>query len=309
MSLSRVVYWAVALCKNFVSVRGITAFLSSFGALWLIVSIADYYELFPTDRLKQSWQLFFWLGVALAIWQCRPTTSVKCKLSGRDVGIEIRVGNFFKQPGDFIVGINTTFDTRIEPSLISETSLQGQFTRKFYPSDSDFDGVVQNALAGLDFVQLPGPRAGKDKEYPIGTTIRVRVKDGPGDRTAYLVAMARINEHGNARTTPEDLREAMARLWAYIAERATKGALVAPVLGSRFGRLPQREQIIQEMIQSFVAACTQGNFCERLTIVLRPDDVVENNIDLQALGDYLRHTCKYTQPPPATQPVGTAIGA
>ncbi len=309
MSPARIGYWVIALAKNLVSVRGGTAFLSAFGALWLIVEIANYYELFATQRLQALWPLFLCLGIALAVWSCRPATSVKCHLAGRDVAIEILVGDFFRQPGDFVVGTNTTFDTRIAPNLISEQSLQGQFTRRYYPSDCEFDAAIEHALSGIPFDQLIGSRIGKSRDFPIGTTVRVGVREGKAARSAYLVAMARINEHGSAKTTSEDLREAMGCLWAYISERATKGALVVPVLGSRFGRLPQREEIVQEMIKSFVAACAEGNFCEKLTIALHPQDVVDNNIDLQALGDYLRHTCKYAlKAPHASQSFGTPVG-
>lgn len=295
VSISRAAYWIITLCKNVASTRGVTAFLSAFGALWLIVEIANYYRLFDTTLLQKSGWLFFWLGIGLVIWQCRPITSVKCRMSGRDVGLEIRVGNIFRQPGALVVGTNTTFDTRIAPNLISEQSLQGQFTRKYYPSDKDFDDAIEMGLTGIEFSQLQGQRVGKSREFPIGTTVQLRVKDGSADRTAFFVAMAKMNEHGSAKSTPEELKDALVRLWVFIGERATKGVLVVPVLGSRFGRLPQREEIVREMIQSFIAACAEGSFCERLVIVLHGDDVVENNIDLKALGEYLRHTCRYTK--------------
>ncbi|MHB1839793.1 MAG: hypothetical protein ACYCPD_08535, partial [Acidobacteriaceae bacterium] len=56
------------------------------------------------------------------------------------------------------------------------------------------------------------------------------------------------------------------------------------------------------------AACSEGTFCEKLTIVLHEDDVLKNNIDINELGNYLQHLCKYTEFAAETKErTGTAI--
>jgi hypothetical protein len=70
-----------------------------------------------------------------------------------------------------------------------------------------------------------------------------------------------MSTHGRAKTTMNELRISLAKLWTYIAERGDVEPLVMPVLGSGYGRLTEkREQIIQEVILSFVAACAEKRF-------------------------------------------------
>ena len=69
-----------------------------------------------------------------------------------------------------------------------------------------------------------------------------------------------------------------------------------PVLGTGFSRLPQtREQVVREIVKSFVAACSERVFADRLTIVLSPKDVAEHKISLDGLSAFLGHVCLYTE--------------
>lgn len=294
--MNRAYYWVSAFVRNVVSVRGITALLSSFGALWLAVEIANHFSSEIGSQIKNNWPWFFVAGIAFTSWQCRPATHVQCTLQGRDVTVEIRVGNIFQQDGDLIIGTNTTFDTRLAHNLISEESIQGVFTKKYFADERALDNLINPELANVQSVALPGPRVGKSAEYPIGTTVQVAAREGPRTRRAFLVAMARINEHGTAHAVFDELLESLGVLWEYIATRSSKGVLLIPVLGSRFGRLTQRrEELIHEIIKSFVAASASATFCDRLVIVISGKDVVEQKLDLKALGAYLHHICNYTK--------------
>ena len=55
-----------------------------------------------------------------------------------------------------------------------------------------------------------------------------------------------------------------------------------------------REEMIREIIKSFITAYSEKKFCEKLTIVISEDDYRKQGIDLQGLGNYLRHLCRYT---------------
>jgi len=120
-----------AWTRNLVSVKGASVLLSSFGVLWLCTEVADYF-LNGTQLpviLQQNWWVFFLTGVVIAAAICRPRLRVSCKLNGRDVTLEIAIGDISHFPGALIVGTNTTFDTHISRQLISEKSVQGQFTK------------------------------------------------------------------------------------------------------------------------------------------------------------------------------------
>lgn len=294
MTFRRAFYYIRTLGRNIVSLKGISAVLSSFGALWLGVEIADYFfkgTALPS-AIQGHWWIFAVLGVTVALWICRPIVAVSAKLKDRDVTIEIAIGDLFSFGGAIVVGANSTFDTRISRELISEDSIQGQFTRRYYGDEVQLDAELNTGLSGMAVEDLRGQRIGKTKRYPMGTVVRLN----PRGRTGYFSAIAHINEHGVASGTFEDLKQSLGQLWVFIGQRGLKEPLVMPVLGSGFTRLTQpRQAIVQEIIKSFIAACSEKTFCDKLTIVLGENDVLKHQIDLGVLGDFLRHVCMYTE--------------
>lgn len=292
--MQRIQFWLVAWLRGLLSVRAATAVLSSFGTLWLFVEITAFF--FESTSIPQwlidHWWMFAILGVLTAVLRCRPKTAVAQKLNGRDVTVEIAIGDVFSFDGALIVGSNTTFDTRISPTLIAANSVQGAFTRRYFADEATLDVEIAAGLDAGKAQQLPGKRQGKSDRYPIGTVVRLN----PKGRTAYFVAIADINEHGVAEGSFEKLRISLAELWVYVGSRGLKERLIMPVLGTGFSRLPQpREQVVREIVKSFVAACSERAFADRLTIVLSPKDVVEHRLSIHELGAFLEHVCFYTE--------------
>ncbi len=293
--------------KNLWSIRAGSVFLSSFGALWLSVEIAAFFfaQTKVPDVIRGHWYIFAGGGVLIAFYWCRPRLSVSHRLNGRDVIIQIAIGDVFKFPGALVVGTNRTFDTRISRELISDRSVQGAFTRKYYGEETQLDAELTTGLANEQGTPITSRRVGKTVAYPMGTVVRLN----PRERTAYFLAIADINEHGVASGTFDGLKDAMAKLWNFVASRGLKEEMVMPVLGTGFCRLPQpREEVVRETVRSFVAACSERTFCGKLTIVLSPRDAVEHNISLDELGLFVRHVCTYTEVARGSgAPVGTAV--
>jgi len=234
--------------------------------------------------------LFGFIGIGVAVWMCKPKRTVAHKLNGRDVTIQISIGDMFTMPGALIIGSNTTFDTRISRELIAATSVQGIFTKRYYGDETQLDHELTTALEGHHFTELIGKRAGKNKRYDFGTCARLN----PKARTAYFVAIADINEHGTAASNFDSLKESLSSLWVFIGTRGLKDSLVMPVLGTGFSRLSQtREEIVRETIRSFIAACSERTFADALTIVITPQDAVKHHISLDELGAFLSHECLY----------------
>lgn len=311
MNWHRVAYIFLALGKNLASVRGFTAFFSVFAPLYAIVEYADRFAPSMSDEISGLWWLFLLLGALLAGWLCWPKLHTECSLDGRDVSIEIRIGDLFRTPGSLIVGTNTTFDTRIGPGMIEEASVQGQFTRRHYGTPEALDVVLndalkrEQALSQIDIKHLTDGRSGKTERYPIGTTVRLE----PKGAIAYLFAMADMTTHFTAVTTPNDVSTSLAKLWNYIGDRGTQSVLASPVIGSKYGQMTlTREKLIQIMIGSFIAACSWRTFCERLIIVVSDADARRYKIDMKSLEAYLQHVCKYADREDHTPAVGTPVG-
>jgi hypothetical protein len=284
---------AKAWLKNIVSVKGGSAILSAFGALWLLIEISTFYfqETAIPAWLRAHWWLFAIAGVVISACVCFPRLSVSYKLNGRDVTISICINDMFSVPGALIVGSNSTFDTEISPRLIATKSVQGQFTKMHYTHESQLDAEIEASLRGTNGVHLTDRQFGKSTRYPRGTVARLN----PQGRTAYLLAIADINPQGVAESNFEYLQVALAELWIYVGSRGLKEPLVMPVLGTGLSRLPQtREQVVREIINSFVAACSERVFADHITIVLSPSDVKKHKISFDDIASFLRHTCVYT---------------
>ncbi len=282
------------LILNILSIKGMSAILSAFGALWLCVEISE--KFLKITTVSDYWLAFFLIGFGIAVYICRPLNQVVAKLKNRDINIEIVIGNLFNLDGDFIIGSNSTFDTKISPDLISEQSIQGQFTTRYYGTDTAnycrLDDELDTALKTEKYEELNGERKGKKKRYSLGTIVKLF----PKNRIGYFVAIADLNEHGTASGDFNQLKDIFAKIWLFIGERGTKNVLIIPVLGSGFTRLNvSREEIIREIIKSFIAACSEKTFTDKLTIVLSEKDVSKYEIDLDVLGRYLNHICTYTE--------------
>ncbi len=306
MTLSRFLHYGGVWFHNLFSLKAISYVLTAFGALWLIVEITVFFSsgtVWP-DKIRALWYVFGICGFAVASYRCRPRLSFKHYLNGRDTTIEIAVGNIFDFKGAVIIGTNTTFDTRISNELISEKSVQGAFTRKFYSDEIQLDRELSNGLTGHSMNELSGTRVGKAIQYKIGACVRLN----PKGRTAYFLAIADINEHGTASGKFSDLQEALARLWVFVSTRGLKEPLIMPVLGTGFSRLRQtREEVIHEIIRSFIAACSERTFTDHLTIVITPQDITKHQISVEKLSLFLQHECEYSSFMFGNhQPIGTS---
>ncbi len=279
--------------------------LAALGILWTIVEASSFFSSTAGDAFKRHWVLFLLAGLAYALYENWPRTAVSARLDGRDIVVELRVGNIFSLEGDLVVGTNTTFETELGASIISPASIQGQFTQKYYDNAAHLANDLLEELRHVP--STPKMRAGRTvKKYRMGTVARVQSRN----RTAHFVAIADLNEHGVASSSFRDLQECLPALWQHMFTKGGVGPLLIPVLGTGFSRLPtRREEIIREIVQSFVAACAERRFCERLTIVVSPRDYRRYDIDLRALGRFITHVCRYTQfSSPNSQGAGQPVG-
>ena len=259
--------------------------LRALGALLLLDRAVSLFS-WPAPGWLPWWVVVF-LPFVWAIWDCRPVTVVRHRLKDRDVWIEIRIGDIFEIKGSLAISTNTTFDTA--RGIISPGSLQGQFANRYYDNETHLDQDLEVALMGQEFEQLDDGRNGKTRRYRIGTVAMIQ----PKQRTVYMVAIADMNIHGVASGSLDGVVESLGKLWYYVGERGEMQPLVVPVFGTGRARIQtEREEMIREIIASFVAACSEKKFCEEVTIVISRKDYLKHEMDLQELGSYLWHACR-----------------
>ena len=249
-------------------------------------------DTFVKDNATILFNVALIFGLLCTIIYRRPEVEIKEKVRGSDTFIKIRVGDVLERNESCVIGTNTTFDT----NLISANSLQGKLTEKYYNSVEHLDADIDKALQDVtDFEDISGKetKKGKTKKYPLGLVVKVT----PKDRTFYLLPIANMNTHGNAECNFQMLSDALNSLWQFLGEAGDyEQELLIPVLGKGAGRVNEtREDIIQEIINSFIAASTEKQVCETLSIVIHSRDFYKFNIKMEDLKHYLSAQCRYSR--------------
>ena len=270
----------------------IVGIINAAGILWLVVSLSNFFFPTYTSNLQQNWLIFLIPGLLWGIYQGRPKLAIRSIIEGTDASIEIIVGDLFDQEGTVVVAAPTSFDNSMDDNTIDKKSIQGQYIVRYCDSMDNLNQQINSSLKGIDFDlrdKLEKPY-GSQRRYPVGTVANV-VFNG---KKAYFVALATLNEHKKASLTWNDLLDGLPRLWESIRLRGSTDPINVPILGSGFSRVnATREELVREIIKSFIAAIHSGCFCENLKIVISNSDFIDRKVDLDQLGSFLEHECTY----------------
>ncbi len=283
-------YWKYSVF----SIATVETFLAAVALVWGITEPVSWASETAGGALKTHWPLlavFAFIGTGL---RRRPLLAFAERLRNRDITIEVKVSDLFSVPGTFIIGATTTFDTLLQSTggVISERSLQGQFTKRFYDNTAHLDQDLSQALVGQSVVSLQDHPRRKNTKYDIGAVAKISIKN----QTAYLLAISHLNDHAVAKSSFENIKNALARIWEFISRRGGTEPLVIPILGTGFSRIVEgRDLVAREIVSSFIAACSMQKFCERLTIVISPADYLNHDFNMYEFRDYVRHVCRYTE--------------
>ena len=307
MSWRKLYYYAAFLRSFSFKIFGALV-LQAFGVLLLVTEIC--LTVFPefVPQVREYWWIFLLFGAAVGLWRAWPRFVVQFEITGTDASIAIRVGDLFEQDGAIVVPAPTSFETAINDGTIDVKSVQGQYTNQFCDSFENLNQQIEMALEGIEFTErdVADKPFGSRKKYPVGTIAPVMCRE----KKAYFVAIATLNAHRIASATLNDLLDALPALWENIRTRGGMEPISVPVLGSGFSRLnAKREELVREIVKSFVAATHAGRFCERLTIVISPKDFQERKINLESLSRFLEQECQYgnTMRPTNSGTSGTAV--
>ena len=285
--------------------------LHSFGALWLIVEMGNYFfsNFEWINVIPDYWYTFLLIGGAIGVFRAYPRFEISENIAGTDVDIEVKIKNIFSSNNAIIAGCNTTFDISIKQGIISEESIQGQYLTQYFKEESELEKEVKKELNKLppilNKIEREKKQLGNLKEYEIGTTIVVGKK-----RKAYLVAITKLNAHFNAEIDDESfLLDALPKMWIDIRSKGNMENLDCPILGSGRARLKRnRQQILFELIKSFIIATRDGKLTERISFHIDHNDFKKGRINMKELEQFLKYECTQhyispTQKPPKGTPI------
>lgn len=296
-------YWVYlfSLRKTF------NAVLGTFGIIWLLVEASSFFSQDLSTLFKENWKWLLIIGAVWIIVENRPRTEFPYKLKGKDILIQLSIGDLFKYPGDIVIPINTSLDTSFDGGLVSEQSTQGQFTIKYFNDPRYLSQDIQAALNGEQPTELlPQKRRGNKFKYDIGKVLKLKLND---NKHGYLVTNADMNNQCNTSTSFDNILTSLAKLWHFLLEEGECTDVNIPVLGTGRGRiLESRETVIKAIVHSFISSTSSSKrFCNKLNIIIHPKDFNRNEINIRELQDFLRMMTTHYQYDTATKGQGQPI--
>lgn len=281
--------------------------LSVFGGLWLLIEILAFFgQETWSNNIRSIWWVFAIIGLIIIIYRNWPKSFFTFKVHNRDVSVSIKIGDIFKIDGALIVPINNRLDCENNGIVKKSSSILRYFIDNAYEKtaahlNTDICQQLEDNSEWYDkFVESDNP-----KTYKVGTVVPVF----RSDKQYYLLCSSTLNEQGRSKTTVDDLRLSLNELWAYLTHNGSKDNLIIPILGTGRGRIPlKREEVIKEIVLSFLVSLSQESYCEQLTICIHPNDLRKFNVNLDDLLDFIRLHCNNTGYLKGNEnPVGTAI--
>ena len=266
-------YWQYVLLSR----TGVESVLAFFGGLYLFIEALDFFKIYSRDEYASyAFIIFLAISIIGSLIVKRPINSILVQIPNHDIAIEVKIADLFDTCGAIMISTNTKFEADVAGGKIAPSSLQGQFTARYFPGNQT--ELIQKISNGLALINGSAP-------YPMGTTIPIMTHG----KTFYFTAMANLNEQGNAYTTIDDVKNSLDGLWKHVREAGELDVLAIPVIGTGRGRLKQsRKKIISVIAESFVKSSEQRRFTDKLIIVIRPEDATNFNVNLYDIKDCLR---------------------
>ena len=151
----------------------------------------------------------------------------------------------------------------MEDDTIDVRSAQGQYTKIFCDSLENLDRQIDASLDGVAF------ELRDESEKPYGSRRRTPLELWHlycSRGSALILLPSRLlNAHRNAFATRNDLLDALPELWENIRMRGGMDPINVPIIGAGFSRLnATREELVREIVKSFVAASHAGRFVNGL---------------------------------------------
>lgn len=265
-------YWQYV----FLSRSGLESVFAFFGMFYLLVESLDFFSIYSRDKYASyAFVLFMALSIGASILIRRPIKSIVIPIPKHDFSVEVRIANLFDAGGSVMVSTNSKFEADVAGGKIAPDSLQGQFTARYFTGN-------QNEL--IDKIKDGLKKIGGVVPFSMGTTIPVTTHG----KTFYFTVMADLNEHGNAFTTVENIKQALVGLWEHVRQSGELQELAVPVMGTGRGRLQvTRKKMIAIIAESFLKASESGKFTDKLVIVIRPEDASNFGVNLYDIKDHL----------------------
>lgn len=165
-------------------------------------------------------------------------------LTIRNTPVEICCGNIFDFDGLLVIGCDTHFDTRVDDTVISKSSLHGQLVLNHGKTD-EIKAAVEQAAQRLHLQKQ------SDGLYPFTLGSIVKYRSSVDGKTYLMLAMTELDENYKARTNMAQFESMLMTMWSEIDRVYASKTVVLPVLGagiSRFENGKDRATLLRCML-------------------------------------------------------------
>jgi hypothetical protein len=204
-------------------------------------------------------------------------SKIEICVSNCNAKIEVLFGDLFTQEGIRVVAVNEFFDSAIGKP-VSDKSIHGMFLQKcFGGHPAPFDKQVEDGLKGQEYREVSAKVEGKNRAYPIGTTVMMGA-----NQDQYLVFAL---SHSNVVTCKASadvtmMWIALNQVWQRARVECGGHPLSLPLVGSGLSGLglPTRD-LLNLIILSAITETKAKEITSRICIVLHRDRF--NQLDLR----------------------------
>lgn len=186
------------------------------------------------------------LIIAFCMTKRKKRTTVKVS---NNLSVTVESGNLFEKAVNqnyIVIPVNEYFDTIVNTTIISASSLHGQFINKFFEfkhlelHDIIDDYLNKNKIAGKTEKRLNSK--GYKVRYPLGTCVPVSI----GSVTYVLMALTHFDENDHAYIELSELGLCISKLCKFLSITADDQPVYMPLMGMGLSRLNKNAQFILE---------------------------------------------------------------
>lgn len=268
--MTKISFFDKRIKKKFLEITSI--FSGVISAVVLFVDIpADY-------KTTAGWVFLACLAVTyLVLWfRSNNLNDIHINIDGSTVAI--KAGDLFQQEGLKAVAFNEYFDTQVDNKIISETSLNGVFVKKYLDiSIPELDKYIEDYnFDGSEFVdENLGRKQGKKKKYQLGTICVYK--------DYLLTAFSKFDENNRATLTMPEYLEFMINFWDRVNGVYAMKSVSTAIFGSGITRIKGHknisdEELLKIMLWTFRISEMRFKYPAKLTIVIHKDKIDQINL-------------------------------
>ncbi|MCC0669214.1 macro domain-containing protein [Clostridioides sp. ZZV14-6153] len=245
----------------------IEAFVKDISFISLIISFILIFVEIPKD-LKIIFGIvfvIFLLCIYISTWIY---ANIKCKaiLNINNSILEIGIADIFEEEDLKVIAFNEYFDTQVDNKVISETSLNGMFIKRYIDNVDDLDeNIKTDACMNSKKIGMNESRLlGKKEKYKLGSVF---------EYNGYLLtAFSKFDNDNKAYLSMRDYIDFLLSFWDEI-DRIYSGRTIAiPLLGSGITRFREyhlsEQELLELLIWSFKISRVKFTYPSKVKIII-----------------------------------------